>query len=241
MNKRRKRNWNRLEKKGSDHSISTKRKKKKVKDKGRKGRGGRKQYLFLVITGVPQGEGSEVSWVKQGGTCSARLQRFNNTWTRRVTNKQSTWRQTRHSNSHTNTSSRSIPHTPRVCSQAMPEVTRDKEMRKSKRGRQLVPVEYTAQGTAHRTQKIYRSCKSDTNISPKHSYTQTACEGLLKVMTNENDILTIRDEHEESTGWVLILHLKPILFCDFACHRKHWEYFPHWIPNCYKLIFRVAF
>ncbi len=108
--------------------------------------------------------------------------------TRRVTTKQSTWRQTRHSNSHTNTSIRSRPHTPHVCSQAMPEVMRDKEMRKSKRGRKLVPVEYTAQGIAHRTQKIYRSCKSDTNISPKHSYTQTACEGLLKVMTNENDI-----------------------------------------------------
>lgn len=67
---------------------------------------------------------------------------------------------------------------PRVCSQAMPEVTRDKEMRKSKRGRQLVHVEYTAQGTAHRTPKIYRSCKFNTNISPKHSYTQIACEGL---------------------------------------------------------------
>lgn len=148
VNKRRKRNWNRLEKKASDHSTSTELKNKKGKDRGRKGRGGRKQYLFLAIAGVPQGEGSEVSWVKQGGTCSARLQRFNHTRTRRVTTKQSTWRQTRHSNSHTNTSSRSIPHTPHVCSQAMPEVTRDKEMRKSKRGRQLVHVEYTAQGTA---------------------------------------------------------------------------------------------
>lgn len=112
VNKRRKRNWYRLEKKASDHLTSTELKKKKGKDRGRKGRGGRKQYLFLAIAGVPQGEGSEVSWVKQGGTCSARLQRFNHTRTRRVTTKQSTWRQTRHSNSHTNTSSRSIPHRP---------------------------------------------------------------------------------------------------------------------------------
>lgn len=61
-------------KKGSDHSTSTEQKKR-----GRKGRGGRKQYLFLAIAGVPQGEGSEVSWVKQGGTCSARLQQFKHT------------------------------------------------------------------------------------------------------------------------------------------------------------------
>lgn len=176
VNKRRKRNWNRLEKKRvwslDKHRTET----EKGKDKGKKGRGGRKQYLFLVIAGVPQGEGNEVSWVKQGGTCSARLQWFNHK--RRVTTKQSTWRQTRHSHSHTNTNSRSIPHTPRVCSQAMSEVTRDKEIRKSKRGRQLVPVEYTAQGKAHRTQVIYRSCKSNTNISPKHSYTQIACEDI---------------------------------------------------------------
>lgn len=56
MNKRKKREGNRLGKKGSDHSTSTEQKKR-----GRKGRGGRKQYLFLVIAGVPQGEGSEVS------------------------------------------------------------------------------------------------------------------------------------------------------------------------------------
>lgn len=49
----------------------------------------------------------------------------------------------------TQTNSRSIPHTPSVCSQAMPEVTRDTDMRKSKRGRQLVPVENTAHGRAH--------------------------------------------------------------------------------------------
>lgn len=30
-------------------------------------------YLFLASAGVPHGEGSEVSCVRQGGTCSARL------------------------------------------------------------------------------------------------------------------------------------------------------------------------
>lgn len=64
-----------------------------------------------------------------------------NTRTRGVTTKQSTYRQTRRSHSHTNTNSRSIPHTPSVCSQAMPEVKRDKKWEKSKRGRQLAPVE----------------------------------------------------------------------------------------------------
>lgn len=32
-----------------------------------------RSYLFLASAGVPHGEGSEVSWVRQGGTCSARL------------------------------------------------------------------------------------------------------------------------------------------------------------------------
>lgn len=32
------------------------------------------QYLFLDKAGVPQGEGREVSFVRQGGICSARLQ-----------------------------------------------------------------------------------------------------------------------------------------------------------------------
>ena len=31
-------------------------------------------YLFLDKAGVPQGEGREVSFVRQGGICSARLQ-----------------------------------------------------------------------------------------------------------------------------------------------------------------------
>jgi len=32
------------------------------------------RYLFLDKAGVPQGEGREVSFVRQGGSCSARLQ-----------------------------------------------------------------------------------------------------------------------------------------------------------------------
>lgn len=32
------------------------------------------RYLFLDKAGVPQGEGREVSFVRQGGICSARLQ-----------------------------------------------------------------------------------------------------------------------------------------------------------------------
>lgn len=38
-------------------------------------------YLFLASAGVPHGEGSEVSCVRQGGTCSARLHRGAHTHT----------------------------------------------------------------------------------------------------------------------------------------------------------------
>ncbi len=112
VNKRRKRNWNRLEKKASDHSTSTELKKKKGKDRGRKGRGGRKTVPLPGDCWRAPRRGQRGLMSQAGGHLLSTTTTINHTRTRRVTTKQSTWRQTRHSNSHTNTSSRSIPHRP---------------------------------------------------------------------------------------------------------------------------------